>query len=176
VLASVALLSAGAGYWAWSASRAADVEAARVEALRADLEPRAAVYGALRPLVRERQSHAQRVQLLSELVGSNRRLPEALWPLQAAAPAITLRSLDVEQARSGWSVAVEGTAEAPSGAAATDAVDALVQQLSSQLPHGGVHLDGLEFAPAGADTLLRGSAVAIGFRLTFTVPEPEERG
>ena len=146
-----------------------------IEQLRSRIAGEQAATAEIRAAVQERQAHAERSALLEILARRHNRLPEVLWPLQAAAPEVGVTRLRVSPSEEGWRVDLTASARGRSSAEATDAVDALVRQLEAQLAGGRVSLSQMAYAPPAS--LAPGTApdgVGLTFEISFTVPDPEE--
>jgi hypothetical protein len=177
---SALVLLLAAGWWAWSAQRAERRAEQQLQAITRQVEAQAPALAEVQPIVRERQAHAQRVAALELLTRTQRRLPEVLWPLQAAAPAVRVEELQLTPEEQGWRVTLTGSAAAPTSAQATDAVVALQQQLAAELPDGAIQLGNFSYSTTQADSagaaqpLL--STIAVNFQMSFIVPAVEGNG
>jgi hypothetical protein len=175
-VASVAVLIAASAWWTSDALHAEREARGAIEQLRSRLVDEQVATEEIRTAVMERQAHAERSALLEILARRHNRLPEVLWPLQAAAPEVGVTRLRVSPSEEGWRVDLTASARGRSSAEATDAVDALVRQLEAQLPGGRVSLSQMAYAPPASPVL--GSAplegVGLTFEISFTVPDPEE--
>jgi hypothetical protein len=177
-VATVLVLLLASGWWAWSARRAESAARAEIAAATERLTAQGSLLGSVRPIIEERQAHAQRAALIDLLARDRRRLPEVLWPLQAAAPHVQVRRLDVERQTDGWRVVLGLTATAMTYDAATDAITAVTQQLGAELPDDALTLSGVELdrTPARDSTGVEtGSGpIAASVEMSFMVPALEE--
>lgn len=179
-VASALVLLLAAGWWGWSAQRAEHRAELQLQAVTEQVEAQAPALAEVRPIVSERQAHARRVAALELLTRMQRRLPEVLWPLQAAASAVRVEGLQLAPEEQGWRVTLTGSAAAPTSAQATDAVVALQQQLAAELPEGSVELGNFSYSTAAADSAggeqPLASAIAVHFQMSFIVPAVEGNG
>jgi hypothetical protein len=176
-VASACVLLAAAGWWGWSARRAEAAARAEIAALTEELDARRSRFASVRPIIEERQAHAQRAALIELIAGDRRRLPEVLWPLQAAAPDVRVRKLQVARQEAGWDVVLGMTAEAPSYEQATDAILAVTQRLGAELPDSALATSAVELdpaTPAGAAAGSRPDHIAARVEMSFTVPALKE--
>jgi hypothetical protein len=176
-VASACVLLAAAGWWGWSARRAEAAARAEIAVLTQELEARRSRFGSVRPIIEERQAHAQRAALIELIAGDRRRLPEVLWPLQAAAPDVRVRKLQVARQEAGWDVVLGMTAEAPSYEQATDAIMAVTQRLGAELPDSALTTSSVELDPATPDSSEAGSRpgpIAASVEMSFIVPALKE--
>lgn len=177
-VASLAIVLAAAGWWAWSGVRAERAAEARFEEARAAVDGRRAELRAVRTIVDARRSHAQRAELLSRLLAGRERLPAMLWPLEQAPAGVRIDSLEILPSDNGWTARVRGTAIGNSTARATAAVDALFQNVRRDLPAATVSVDEISPPEPVGRELSRAAEfvvpIAITFRMTFIVPAVEE--
>jgi len=181
-VASVLVLVTASAWWSWEANVTERQTLRDVRTLQGRLASEQAATVEIREAVGERRSHAQRAALLETLARNHNRLPEVLWPFEAAAPQVSLVRVQVQPGESGWQVNVTATANGRSSAEATDAVDALVGQLEAQLAGEKVSLSQMSYAPPAplTPTVLAGgapaaesieSAVALTFEFSFSIPD-----
>lgn len=181
-VASAAVVIAAAVWWGWGAVQLERRAEQRVAALQAELSARGDVYAEVEPIVRERQDHVQRAQILSVLATERDRLPGILWPLQGTSSAIRLRQFDLTRGPTGWQGRLSGTALGYTSAAASNAIDGIFRDIAAELPPGSVTLDNLDYVEPTydpADDLGEsyvGPSIAINFQLSFIVPILEDSG
>lgn len=176
--ASVFLLLASAAWWAGSAVLAEHRSETRLNETRAALDSRWGEFTAARAVVDARRAHAQRVELVRLLLSSRERLPEILWPLESAPPALKVRLLEIIPTDGGWTAVVEGSAEASSTSQATAAIDALFRSFQRELPGAVPRMEEMS-PPQPLSTDLSAASefvvpIAITFRMSFIVPAVEE--
>lgn len=176
--ASLAIVLAAGGWWAWSGVRAETRAEQRYEEARAALDSREPAYQQAREIVEARRSHAERVRLIGVLLESRRRLPDLLWPIGSSTSQVRIDRVRIQAQGSGWAASVEGMATAESAALATSAIDGFFQSLRRELPDAQVSLN--RMAPLAAETGPEGGSfgvvgpIATGFTMSFIVPGPEE--
>jgi hypothetical protein len=179
VLASAAVLLAASGWWGWRAAQTERQAQAEVQTLTRQLAARGPQIAAIRPVMEARQAHAQRATLLEILSRDRRRLPEVLWPVQAAAPQVAVRSLDIDRDPAGWRVALTVKATAMSYDQATDALTALRHQLAAELPEDALKESGIALdraSPADSGRVEYGPVpIAATAQMTFIVPVLKEK-
>jgi hypothetical protein len=177
-LASALVVLFASGWWAWSARRAEAAARDEIAAVTGRLTAQSSVLGTVRPIIEDRQAHAQRAALIELLSRDRRRLPEVLWPLQAAAPEVEVHRLEVERQADGWRVLLGLTATAMSYEAATDAITAVTQQLGAELPDDALTVSGIELDRASARDstgVETGPApIAASVEMSFIVPALKE--
>ena len=176
--ASLVLVLAAAGWWAWSGLRAERAARERFVQARASVENRRGGFEASSAIVEARRSHAQRSELLRRLLSGRERLPAMLWPLEQAPGGVRVDSFEILPSDNGWTGRVRGTAVGNSTARATAAIDALFQNLRRDLPTATVSVDEISPPEPVGDELSRAAEfvvpIAITFRMTFIVPAVEE--
>lgn len=159
-------------WWALMGVRAEAVAAERFRNHQDTLVPRAAAFARIEPVVRERQAHATRSELLHRLIEERERIPELLWPLQAAGTAVQMQSFNLARTADGWQGRLVGQVESWSSADAAAIVEALQRELARSLPPGAVTLGDLAY---GTDS--RGgqpsAGVAVRFRMSLVIPAGE---
>ena len=177
-VASVLVLLLASGWWAWSAGRAEAAARDEIAAATARLEAQSSVLGSVRPIIEDRRAHAGRAALIERLALERRQLPEVLWPLQAAAPDVQVRRLEIERQTDGWRVVLGLTSTASTYDAATDAITAVTQQLAAELPDDALKVSGIELdRPASRDALgveTGPGPIAASVEMSFVVPALEE--
>ena len=177
-VASAALVLLAALWWGWSGMRAESKANAEIEELREHLAARVSEIASVRPIIQERQAHAQRAAILDLLSHDRRRLPEILWPLQAAAGTVEIRRLEVTRQESGWQVVLGVRAVGMSSAEVTSALTALSHQLGAELPKDALSMSGLSLVPViSTDTLeerVGPMPIAASVDLSFIVPALKE--
>lgn len=178
-LASLALVLAAAGWWAWSGVRAESLARDRYEEVRRDLDRRAPEYMAMRDVLDARQSHEQRTEVLRLLLNSREQLPSILWPLENPGPGVRIDSLELQPYEDGgWSGTLGGTARAQTTAQATASVDGLFQSLRRNLAGARVAIEHMSPPERVADGELDipeyAIPIAVTFRMSFIVPAVEE--
>ncbi|MBW3628438.1 MAG: pilus assembly protein PilM [Gemmatimonadetes bacterium] len=177
-VASAGVLLIAAGWWAWSARRAEASARQEVAAISHALSAQSSLLRTVRPIIEERQSHARRAALIDLLSRDRRRLPEVLWPLQAAASEVEIRKLQVVRQQGGWEVVVGITATAMSYEQATDAITAVAQQLGSELPENALTVSGIDLARLPTEALdgpdPAATPIAANAEMSFIVPDPKE--
>lgn len=177
-VASLVLVLAAAGWWAWSGLRAERAAQDRFAEARASVESRRGGFQAASTIVEARRSHAQRAELLRRLLSGRERLPAMLWPLEAASGGVQVNSLEILPSDNGWTGRVRGTAIGSSTARATAAIDAFFQNLRRDLPSATVSVDEISPPEPVGEELSRAAEfvlpIAITFRMTFIVPAVEE--
>ena len=171
-VASACLLLAASGWWGWSARRAEAAAHQEVALATERLEAERSGFASSRPILEERQAHTQRAALIELLTRDQRRLPEVLWPLQAAAPDVEVRRLQIARQPDGWEVVVGVTATAESYDRATDAIVAVSQRLGAQLPEDALSTSRISLdpeapadssAPAGSGAARTSASVEMSF-------------
>lgn len=175
--ASAAIVVLAAWWWCFSAFRAESAASLRLQQAQEALAHPSSNYSAVRPVIDARQAHAQRLAVLELLNRDHRRIPEVLWPLQAAAPRIQVEELTISPAEGGWSVILAGISIAPTTGDATDAVEALREQLAIELPDSGVTLEDLQYRQLAEDPPVEGEPevpygplpIAVSFRMSFII-------
>lgn len=173
-VASVCVVLAAAGWWASSARRTEAAARQEIVALTDELSAQRSLFGSVRPIIEERQAHAQRSALIELLARDRRRLPEVLWPLHAAAPVVEVGKLHVARGAEGWEVLLGVTATAPTYELATDAISAVTQRLAAELPEDALAVSAIEMARATPrdSTAIRAGAedVAASVQMSFIIP------
>jgi hypothetical protein len=177
-VASAALILIAAGWWGWSARRAEAGTRAQLDALARDLSIQSSQIATIRPIIQERQTHAQRAALLELLSRDRRRLPEVLWPLQASEPQVSVHSLSVTRKDEGWEVRLGVTAKAMDYDQATDAITALTHQLGAELPENALNVSGITLdraTPPDSTGIDVGPVpIAASVEMSFIVPALKE--
>lgn len=171
-VAACAVLILAASWWALTGVRTEAVAAERLRSARQTLAPALAEFAPTSAILTERREHAVRSEVLRQITVERERIPELLWPLQAAYPAVNVRSFLLGRTAEGWQGLLQGTATASSSASAAATVDALHQELGRELPPGSLRLQNLSYGdgPASEQTL---NGVAVSFRMSFIVPLEE---
>jgi hypothetical protein len=177
-VASACILLLAAGWWAWSARRAETALRAEIAALTGEVTAESSVLSSVRPIIEERRSHAQRAAIIEMLSRDRRRLPEVLWPLEAAARDVEVRKLHVAREENGWAVDLSLTATAMSYEQATDAITAVTQQLGAELPDGALTVSGIELKralpPDSTRVETSPEPIAASVEMSFIIPAVEE--
>jgi hypothetical protein len=176
--ASLAIVLAAGGWWAWSGVRAESHAEQRYVDARAALDSLVPAYERAREIVEARRSHAERARLIRVLLESRERLPELLWPIGSSTSRVRVELVRIETRGAGWAATVEGLATAESAALATSAIDGFFQSLRRELPDAQLSLNrmaplAVESEP-GAGPLGIEGPIATGFTMSFIVPGPEE--
>ncbi|HEX6069760.1 MAG TPA: hypothetical protein VFZ18_08040, partial [Longimicrobiaceae bacterium] len=172
-VASVVVLVAASAWWTRDAFRAEREARAAMRVVQTGLSTEQAATAHIREVVGERRSHAERAALLEMLARRHNRLPEVLWPLQAAAPAVGVVRMQVRPSDAGWQVELTAIARGRNGEEATDAVDALVRQLEAQLAGETVSLSQMTYAPPGPGAAADAAPGEVGltFEISFTIAD-----
>lgn len=176
-LASGLVLALASGWWAWSAVRAEARAREERDALLASISARAAAAAPVRTVIAERQAHAQRSALLEILSRDQRRLPELLWPLQAAEGRLALRQLEISRRDDGWHVLLSVSASGGSSAEAADALMALADQMGAELPRGALDMNDIVLdrrQPGAAVPPGAAGPIAASVQMSFILPASKE--
>ena len=169
-VAAAAILLLGAGFWTLMGVRAEAEAAELVRTYEESLVPRLASYARIEPVVRERQAHAARAELLRKIVADRERLPELLWPLNNASGSIDIAGFALNRTAEGWSGQLTGTSRSYSSAAAAAAAQGLFDEFSRELPEGTVTLNGLNTVYAAGEEVEEAFApVSVSFSISFAV-------
>lgn len=178
ITAAAAVLILGTGWWALQARGRAEAAESRLEAVARTLTNRSSELDAIEPVIAARQAHTQRTLLLQLLARDSRRLPELLWPVQSAAPEVTVESLAISRQPEGWNVSLALISRAWNYDAATDAITRLTTQLGSQLPPEALSVSGIVLdRNLSADSTALGEGgptVAARVQMAFVVPAESE--
>lgn len=173
-VATGVVLALAAGWWGLGAVTAEARTRNERDALAHRLAGRTAQLAPTRSVIAERQAHAQRAALLDLLARDQRRLPEILWPLQAAEGRVSLRELAITRRDDGWHVVLGVTATGATSADASDALMALADQLGAELPPGALDWDDIVLdRQAAADAPEGGSSrgpIAASVEMSFILP------